>query len=433
MAVIERMGRIGLMGPYGYGNLGDDAFLGAMIQNIRQRHPETVLLGFALDPVDTERRHGITCHPLSRMTWQEEQTGGNPFKRLMHRLRTSDNALARRVERVVGRGVAEVGMLRRSYRALEGVDALIACGSGQIQDYWAGGGPMSYPYTMLRWAILARLRGAEFVVVSVGAGPVDARLSKVFFRWALRLASYRSYRDEWSRTFVEDVIGMPGGDPVYPDLAFSYHVPGEAGSDNGADGTNGPSENASRVVGIGPIGYYHDRAWPESDPERWAAYLDMMATVTEHVLDRGNRIVFLKGEALHDQPIVDELVAELQSRGVDLTDRSVDLPINTIDELFVALSTCDVVVAARFHNVLLSYVLGRPVLSASYQAKIEALMAEFGQSEFVLPIADATAPEMIDRFDRLVAQPDVSDRVASIVARKRRELGDQYDELFPRS
>jgi polysaccharide pyruvyl transferase WcaK-like protein len=90
------------------------------------------------------------------------------------------------------------------------------------------------------------------------------------------------------------------------------------------------------------------------------------------------------------------------------------------------------VVAARFHNVLLSYVLGRPVLSASYQAKIEALMAEFGQSEFVLPIADATAPEMIDRFDRLVAQPDVSDRVASIVARKRRELGDQYDELFPR-
>jgi hypothetical protein len=51
----------------------------------------------------------------------------------------------------------------------------------------------------------------------------------------------------------------------------------------------------------------------------------------------------------------------------------------------------------------------------------------------VLPIADATAPEMIDRFDRLVAQPDVSDRVASIVARKRRELGDQYDELFPRS
>jgi polysaccharide pyruvyl transferase WcaK-like protein len=433
VAVIERMGRIGLMGPYGYGNLGDDAFLGAMIQNVRARHPETELLGFALDPVDTARRHGITCHPLSRMTWQEADSGGNPFQRSMRKLRTSDNALARRVERVAGRAVAELGMLRRSYRALEGVDALVACGSGQIQDYWAGGGPLSYPYTMLRWALLARLRGARFVVVSVGAGPVDHRLSKVFFRWALRLAAYRSYRDEWSRTFVEEEIGMPPGDPVCPDLAFSFHVPdappdtrAEARPDIGVVGDGS-------VVGIGPIGYYHDRAWPESDPQRWAAYLDMMATVTEHVLEAGHRVVFLKGEAIHDQPIVDELVAELERRGVELADRCIDLPITTIDELLAALATCDAVVAARFHNVLLSYVLGRPVLSASYQAKIDALMGEFGQSEFVLPIAEATAPEMIERFDRLLAQPDLSGRLASIVAHKRKELDDQYDELFARA
>jgi polysaccharide pyruvyl transferase WcaK-like protein len=424
--VIERMGRVGLMGPYGYGNLGDDAFLGAMIQNIRERHPDTVLLGFALDPVDTERRHGITCYPLSRMTWQEAQTGGNPFTRLLRRMRTSDRPLVRRIERVVGRGVAELGMLRRSYQALEGLDALIACGSGQIQDYWAGGGPMSYPYTMLRWAVLARLRGAKFVVVSVGAGPVDHRLSKVFFRWALRLASYRSYRDEWSRTFVEHEIGMPPGDAVYPDLAFSFHLPVE-------QPPSGTAADDTPVVGIGPIGYYHDRAWPESDPARWAAYLDMMATLTQHVLDAGNRIVFLKGEALHDQPIVDELVAELAARGVDLTDRCLDLPIGTIDELLTALSACDAVVAARFHNVLLSYVIGRPVLSASYQAKIEALMAEFGQADFVVPIGDATAPDMIERFDRLVAQPDVSGHLSSIVADMRKELHDQYDELFARA
>jgi len=425
--VIERVDRIGLMGPYGYGNLGDDAFLGAMIQNIEERHPDAELLGFALDPVDTERRHGITCYPLSRMTWQEEQTGGNPFTRLMRRLRTSDRALVRRVERVASRGVAELGMLRRSYQALEGLDALIACGSGQIQDYWAGGGPMSYPYTMLRWALLARLRGAKFVVVSVGAGPVDHRLSKLFFRWALRLAAYRSYRDEWSRSFVEQEIGGPVGDPVCPDLAFSFRHP-----DPPARGGDGASDGPP-VVGIGPIGYYHDTAWPESDPARWAAYLDMMATLTQHVLDAGNRIVFLKGEALHDQPIVDELVAELHRRGVDLTDRSLDLPIVTVDELLAALSACDVVVAARFHNVLLSYVLGRPVLSASYQAKIDALMAEFGQSEFVLPIGEATAPEMIERFDRLVAQPDIADDLSSIVARKRKELDDQYDQLFARA
>jgi hypothetical protein len=60
-------------------------------------------------------------------------------------------------------------------------------------------------------------------------------------------------------------------------------------------------------------------------------------------------------------------------------------------------------------------------------------MGEFGQNDFVLPIATATAPEMIERFDRLIEGPDMSDHFASIVAQKRRELEDQYDLIVPRS
>lgn len=121
---------IALMGPFGYGNLGDAAIVHTVIGELSARRPAWRLRAYTLDPADTERRHGIPAEPLSRTT---SNTG------VLARLRRSPHPSVRRLERVVGRVPAELGMLVRAWRSLGDVDALVVCGSGQLQDLWGGG------------------------------------------------------------------------------------------------------------------------------------------------------------------------------------------------------------------------------------------------------------------------------------------------------
>jgi hypothetical protein len=91
----------------------------------------------------------------------------------------------------------EAIFLLHGYRFLKGVDVLAIAGSGQMNDEW--GGAWSYPYTLLKWAVLARLAAAKCIAVSVGAGPIDAPLSKAFYRLFLDACSYRSVRDAYAQ------------------------------------------------------------------------------------------------------------------------------------------------------------------------------------------------------------------------------------------
>jgi polysaccharide pyruvyl transferase WcaK-like protein len=420
-----RVATIGLMGPFGYGNLGDAVMIDAVIQNLRERDPNIEVQGFSLNPEDTERRHDIDSFPLSRMSWKADERVGS-VARISQRMRSSENPLARRLERVARRVPAEFGMLVRSYRALEGVDALLACGSGQLQDLWGGGGPWSYPYTMLRWAILSRLRGTKFMVVSVGAGPVDSWLSRRFFLWALNLAVYRSYRDEWTKAFVRDQIGVRANDPVCPDLAFSSKLP------NSDETKKGPERQgrSREIIGLGPIGYLRRGNWPSTNDSLYKQYLHTMATFAEMVISDGRSILFIKGEALYDQEVIDDIVAELRSRGGISEDHLIESPMIDAADLLEAIARCDAVVTARFHGALLSYCLDRPVLGLSYQAKTESLMEEFQQAQFCMPIGAADAQTMYEKLISLLHEPKPLPWAHKILPHKRQALDDQYDLIL---
>lgn len=263
------------------------------------------------------------------------------------------------------------------------------------------------------------------MVVSVGAGPVDSWLSRRFYRWALSLACYRSFRDEWSRRFVAERIGFDRGDPVEPDLAFGLDVSGVEPAirpdDVGPVGTG-------RVVGVGPIGFHRAGNWPTVDPETYARYLDTIVTLVVALLARGDRIRLLVGEAHYDRLVVDDVIAELDLRRVDRS-RVDDGRIETVPHLLGAIAGCDVVVVSRFHNVLLAYLLGRPAVALSYQAKTASLMATFDEEDFCVPIEAADVDELLGCIDAALGQATFRDRAAAIVELERKELEEQDEYL----
>src|SRR5882762_5728570 len=58
--------RIGILGHIGTKNLGDEAIMAAVIQEIRERYPAAEIIGITFDPVDTRERHSIPSFPLRR-------------------------------------------------------------------------------------------------------------------------------------------------------------------------------------------------------------------------------------------------------------------------------------------------------------------------------------------------------------------------------
>ena len=86
----------------------------------------------------------------------------------------------------------------RAWRTLEDEDLLIVPGTGLLTDAWA----LSRwgPYGLLRWSLVARLRGCRVILLSVGAGLVPA--DSVAFSCAPRSRSRTTgptgtFRAEW--------------------------------------------------------------------------------------------------------------------------------------------------------------------------------------------------------------------------------------------
>jgi polysaccharide pyruvyl transferase WcaK-like protein len=105
--------------------------------------------------------------------------------------------------------------------------------------------------------------------------------------------------------------------------------------------------------------------------------------------------------------------------------------IDATGPLISLLASCDAVVAARLHGVLLAHVVGCPVLAIAHERKVATLMSELGHDSYCIPI-DATEPpaasaalaDLLAHGDALRAQ------LRANAMERRSRVNAQYDALF---
>jgi len=419
---------IALMGPYGFGNLGDAAIQSAMIAAIRRRLPKAEIVGISLNPADTAARHGIPSYSIGHMAnqgWELQGRIGKYLHRLQMRLYSHPSGWLRRLARLLLAPPIELLGTLQSYVCMKDWTAVFASGGGQLDDDW--GGPWHHPYTMWLWGRLCRASRVKYRFVSVGAGPLNARQSERFACGALASADYRSFRDERSRQFMAQ-RGFFRDDPVYPDLAHSLPVAAYLSSPR----REYPSPQFSgRIVGLGPMAYYDPRVWPYKDQAVYMDYLRKLAEFSAWLVERGYRIVLFPGEAAHDRDVIQDflkLAADFRLRPAeDLCAPQVE----TVDDLMHALAGVDLVVASRFHGVLLPMLLDKPMLATSYHPKVDELMKDTDQADYCLPIDSFTVSQLQDGFTRMEANQDViRQQIRSRIEEYRQALEEQYDRIF---
>jgi polysaccharide pyruvyl transferase WcaK-like protein len=310
----------------------------------------------------------------------------------------------------------ELGFYVRAVNFVRKLQLFVFAGSGALSDHY--GGPMNFPYSVFKWSVLAKLAGSKIAFVSVGAGPIDFTSSKLLLKCALSIADYRSFRDQDSKKMIER-LGLKGTNLVFPDLVQGLKIGGSRKPDN---------KSVKNVVGINPFPHY----WNSRDPVSYERYVEKIALFASWLLENRYRVVLFPTHLRGDSRVIDDIRRKIindlrQEYEVD----PLEISIQSISDLVNQISVLDLVVATRFHGIMLSFLLNKPVIGISNQPKMDSLMKDMGQEGYLFDLESFDVETLKQRFLVLEANGDrIKRTLKPIISGYREALKKQYEEVF---
>jgi polysaccharide pyruvyl transferase WcaK-like protein len=384
----------------GQGNLGNDGSMEAVLAYLRDRHPELILDALCSEPDVLIARYGI---PAARLRWYEPERRRPPGPAALPR-RTAGIALG-----VVIDAVHTAAWVRRH-------DAIVVPGMGVLETT-VPMRPWRTPYWMFLLCASGRVLGTRIALVSVGANVTGHRLTRWLITSAVRLAHYRSYRDEVSRDAMRSMGVNTSADLVYPDVAFAIPVPRDVQVVPGS-------------VGIGVMDYSGNNDEVAEASSLRANYLAQVTSFGRWLIDNGRRVRLFTSDTA-DEPVVQEIAADIRVHRPDLDPSFVVAePATSIPELMRQIAAVETVVATRYHNVLYALLQDKPTLALAYAKKHDLLMATAGLAGFSLPCRTLDARQLIRKFQELEQRSaELRQTIAEYNTAKQRLVDSQLAEL----
>jgi polysaccharide pyruvyl transferase WcaK-like protein len=398
--------RICFFGHFGSPNFGNEITLQTVLYHVHHLLPEAEVACICTGPEALAATQKIETVPISR-------TFVKPWK-----LRTRLAGLLRRV--FIG-APSELYRWFESFKTLKRTDVLIIPGTGLLTDAYGllGWGP----YNLFKWSLIARVCRCKLLFVSVGAGPLYGALGRYFVKSALSMADFRSYRDDASMNYLK-AIGFPtNSDRVYPDLVFSLP---EAMLPH-----DGDKRGKRSIVGLGLMPYAGKYSVAKPSDAIYQEYLENLVAFVRWLLAHNYDIRLLIGE-VNDRRVSEEFKSLLKSSlGQYDEKRLIDQPALSVEQLLPQIGATDIVVATRFHNILLALLLNKPVISISFHHKCASLMEEMGLSEYCQDINHMNAGRLIEQFQDLERNAEkLKTVIRQKVEQSRKALGEQYSLIL---
>ena len=238
--------KVGLFGLLGSGNSGNDASMETVLAYLGEAHPDAVVDALCGGPERVRASYGIDAAPVFWYQKFEQRKTGAPAAFL----------------KVLGKGIDTVRIASWVRRH----DAVIVPGAGALettlpQRAWG------FPYALFLLATSGRLFGTKVALVSVGADLINKRPTRWLSNTTARLASYRSYRDAYSRDAMRQRGIDTSSDRVYPDLVFGVPTP--------------PYEPGDQhLVGVGVMAYYGGNDDRKQAAQIHSRYVETMTRFT---------------------------------------------------------------------------------------------------------------------------------------------------------
>lgn len=337
--------RIGLLGQFGIGNLGNNASLEAMVEGLRVHAPAAELCVISQDAARTPAV-GLPVIPLDT---------------------PNEAGVPRALNRALAGVPSRAANFWHAIAVMRGLDGLIVPGTGVFDDF--GERPSGLPYDIWRWCSAASFVGKRVAFVSVGAGPITNPLSLRLLRSAARKARYRSFRDAPSLDFMRAVGAAGPDDHVTPDLAFFLPRPERTPR----------SPGAPQTIAVGVMNY---QGWTNNEFDVYERYIEVLSEYVAWLLQGGSRVQFVIGKD-SDEATVDAVRSAALARAPDGAGAIAPfVAARTQHEVMAQMAQADICVATRFHNVVAALSVGTPAISIGYAAKNETLLTSVGLGGF---------------------------------------------------
>jgi polysaccharide pyruvyl transferase WcaK-like protein len=392
---------IAFFGHFDSSNFGNESTLQAILYHLRRFSP----------CITTGPEAAIQSHQIRAVRLSESFV---KFWIPRHRL----SKLLRRI--FIGLPT-EVYRWYRSLSQLRGTDMMIVPGTGLLTDAY---GLIDWgPYSLLRWSLAAKLCRCKLLFVSVGGGPVYGEFSKYIIRTVLRLADFRSYRDYTTVQHLRDIGVRADNDPVYPDLVFSLPKMTILNLDN--------PEPQRLVVGLGVMNYAGRYSVANPSGLTYSTYLEELVILAKWLISRHYDVKLLIGDAA-DNDAKQKFKDLLRKQLLGCEEKHIiDEPISSVQDLLSQIATTNFVVATRFHNIVMSLICNKPVISVSFHHKCESLMRAVDMSDYCLDMNDLTAKSLINKFSNLERNADdIKQKIGDKTELFRQELDEQYRLIF---
>ncbi|GAB3800181.1 polysaccharide pyruvyl transferase family protein [Humibacter antri] len=378
---------MGLWGVFGRGNFGNEALLTAFLQRLDPAEYEPVI--FCEDPDAASELHGIPAVSLGRPVEGRARSG---------------------LHRVASAAFNRLHLLRGAFAAARRVDVVIVVGSGGLERY--GAGAFGTPFEMWALGFASRLIRRPFILLDIGVEVLPRRLARFFVHGAGRTAAYRSYRDTISRqNMTANGLRSAASDPVVTDLAFGLRPARKPRS-------------PERVVALGVMDYWGRDDSHETSEAVHQAYTAGLLALTRAFQARRYRVRLIGGD--------DEDLEYAHLLAASLTDSAPVVEARSPEELVAEMSAAHVVVASRYHTVIMGLLAGTPVVSIGYGDKHRAILDQLGVPYEHHDIESFDARDVAEAAVRLASErPALTARIDAAVDAARDRLDAQWHEIEP--
>ncbi len=333
-----------ISGYYGFSNIGDDAMLRSIVDNLKLQKPDISILVLSKKPAETTKNYGVAT--VNRK-----------------------NMLA-------------------VYSAMKKAKLFIYGGGNIIQDSTSSRSIIFY----LSIAWLAKKLGLKVMFYANGIGPINKLRNTEYSKRILNMADVITVREKISFRELEKMGITKPKIMLTADAALAVHFDRDINTED-IFLSEGIPLNASYAG-------FSVRKCPGCDRLEHEAYENIIAQTADYVYNKYNLVpVFIPMEYHVDIITIQNIIAKMKTNGYIVSNN------HTISETFSIVRKMSIMIAMRLHALIFAAYMNVPLLGISYQPKVEGFL-EYVNQPSAGYVKDLTFEGLRSRIDYILHNTD---------------------------